>query len=182
MTADRLSIRVRWLALALIFACGALHGGGDAPGYDMNSWQALIADDCRHFFDGCNQCRRAPGKAAACTRMACAEYQRPRCLDQPAASSMPASGPTLEYRCDDGKSFSVTRERYVQDDQITVLTETQVMLRDPQEHTLYLLERERSASGEKYVDAGGLELFARGDEAMLRRNDQRLYRNCKAVE
>ena len=95
---------------------------------------------------------------------------------------MPASGPTQEYRCDDGNSFSVTREQYVQDDQITALAETEVMLRDPQVHTLYRLERVRSASGEKYADSGGLEFFAKGDEAVVRRDNQLLYRNCQAVQ
>ena len=41
--------------------------------YDADSWETLIADDCRAYFDGCNSCRRAAGSAlAACTRKACA--------------------------------------------------------------------------------------------------------------
>ena len=26
--------------------------------YDENSWKELISQDCKHFFDGCNHCKR----------------------------------------------------------------------------------------------------------------------------
>lgn len=54
----------------------------DPEAYDQESWKTMIAEDCRTFFDGCNTCQRAPGAdAAACTRKACMEYEKPRCLD-----------------------------------------------------------------------------------------------------
>jgi len=50
--------------------------------YNPNSWKSIIPDTCQTFFDGCNNCRRATdGPEAACTRKACSEYSKPRCLD-----------------------------------------------------------------------------------------------------
>lgn len=49
--------------------------------YDQDSWKEIIADSCTSYFDGCNNCRREPGaEIGACTRKACAEYQKPECL------------------------------------------------------------------------------------------------------
>jgi len=51
--------------------------------YDHNSWKTMIPDSCLSFNDGCNNCRRSsPDIMAACTRKACAEYQKPVCLDE----------------------------------------------------------------------------------------------------
>jgi hypothetical protein len=50
--------------------------------YNHDSWKTMIPDSCLTFFDGCNNCRRsAAGEVAACTRMACIKYKKPRCLD-----------------------------------------------------------------------------------------------------
>ena len=87
-----------WLRLPILMllacfatACATQQTPGDMPAtdqtqYDMNSWKEIIGSDCRAFFDGCNNCVREPGKMAACTRKACAVYQRPRCLDGEAAA------------------------------------------------------------------------------------------------
>jgi hypothetical protein len=57
--------------------------------FDANSWKTLIAPACQAYFDGCNNCRRQPGSdIAVCTRMACAVYQQPRCLDEAAAAPL----------------------------------------------------------------------------------------------
>lgn len=41
-----------------------------------------IPKSCLSFFDGCNQCRRnSEGAPAACTKKACPEYQKAKCLD-----------------------------------------------------------------------------------------------------
>jgi len=171
-------------ALLLISATAA-DAGGDAPGYDMNSWKFIIADDCRSFFDGCNQCVRDPGKEiAACTRMYCAEYQRPRCRDDEDAqnaSARPGAVKSVDYACADDAGFSVYYREFAQDDQRISLRDDEVMLRDAQNQTLYRLRRERSASGEKYGDSSGFVFFAKGDEAMVLQHDERLYSNCKAI-
>jgi hypothetical protein len=60
--------------------------------YDADSWRALIPDDCVAFFDGCNRCRRAPGRElAACTRKACVRYEEPICLDEEATPLEPTA-------------------------------------------------------------------------------------------
>lgn len=54
----------------------------DVTQYDMNSWKTMIPATCASFFDGCNTCRRGGGSdMAACTRMACQQYEKPKCLD-----------------------------------------------------------------------------------------------------
>jgi hypothetical protein len=77
------------VALALLVgACSSvttqqsLDESAASASYDSNSWKTMIDNDCRAFFDGCNNCRREPGKEAMCTRKACATYQQPRCLDE----------------------------------------------------------------------------------------------------
>ncbi|MCP4767897.1 MAG: hypothetical protein GY875_16710 [Gammaproteobacteria bacterium] len=169
----------------LVMLSAAAHGGGDAPadaGWDQNSWRDIIAEDCRSFSDGCNTCRRGTEDSAlaACTRKACAEYRKPRCLDeevQISADARPVSK-TVEYACAGGNRFSVVYHEYIQDDQRVRLTDSEVMFRDHQTHTAYQLQREISASGEKYSDASGLMFFARGDEAMVKQQQADLYRNC----
>ena len=52
-----------------------------ASEYDQDSWKDIIADDCMHFFDGCNSCWRMENWEVACTRMFCDEYQKPVCTD-----------------------------------------------------------------------------------------------------
>jgi membrane-bound inhibitor of C-type lysozyme len=157
--------------------------------FDMSSWTTIIGDECRSFFDGCNNCFRGSGKMAACTRMACAVYQQPRCLDDDvAAVSGPAvSGPTISapaakrvgYACDDGNRFSVSYHEYAQDDQRLRLNDSEIMFSDDQTRTAYRLQRERSASGEKYMNAEGFEFFAKGDEALVMQQGVSLYANCR---
>ena len=165
----------------LLTVCTSASAGGDAPSYDMNSWKAIIVDDCRAFFDGCNQCVREPGQVAACTRMFCAEYRRPRCrYDEAAASAQPRAAKTVDYACANDARFSVTYHEYVQDDQRVRLGETEIVLRDEQTHTVYRLQRELSASGEKYGIAPGLQFFGKGREALVLQQGERLYSDCLA--
>jgi membrane-bound inhibitor of C-type lysozyme len=153
------------------------------PVYHSNSWETLIPGECRAYFDGCNNCAREPGKVAACTRMACAVWQKPRCRDDEvntAAPTAPEPGRVVDYTCEDGKSFSVIYHEYLQDDQRIRLTESEILLRDDQTHTLYRLQRQRSASGEKYGDGSGFRFFGKGDEAMVIQEEKQLYAGCKA--
>ena len=175
----------RWPLMAvlamLLVATGPASAGGDAPSYDMNSWQTMIADDCRAFFDGCNQCVREPGKPAACTRMACMEYRKPVCRDDEAgAQSTSRPEPkTVDYVCADGDRISVIYNELRTDDMRVHIAENEIMLRDLQTRTVYRLERERSASGEKYVSKSGLQFFGKGDEALVLQNNERLYSDCR---
>ena len=69
------------LSSTLLLACTTVQVP-EPTTYTPDSWRTLIPETCTHFFDGCNKCTRAPGaKMAACTRMACMEYQKPECLD-----------------------------------------------------------------------------------------------------
>ena len=152
----------------------------------MNSWKTIIADDCRAFFDGCNQCVREPGGAvAACTRMACAEYQRAECRDDAdalGAPTQPEAAKTVNYACADGARFTVIYHEYRQDDQRVRLGESEIMLRDAQTHSVYRLQRERSASGERFGNAAGLQFFGKGREARVTQQDQRLYADCVQIQ
>ena len=147
--------------------------------FDMNSWQTIIGDECRSFFDGCKNCFREPGKMAACTRMACAVYQQPRCLDDEAGTTSAPAAKRLDYVCDASNSFSVSYHEYLQDEQRLRLQDTEIMFSDDQTRTAYRLQRERSASGEKYRNAEGFEFFAKGDEALVRQQGESLYVNCR---
>ena len=149
------------------------------PVFDMSSWETIIGDDCRSFFDGCNKCFRDPGKMAACTRMACAVYQQPRCLDDDAAVDAAPLAKRVGYACDDGKRFSVSYHEYVQGDQRLRLNDAEIMFSDDQTRTVHRLQRARSASGEKYTNADGFEFFAKGDEALVSQQDVNLYANCR---
>ncbi len=52
------------------------------PEYTADSWKTMIPDTCISYFDGCNNCVQEDGaESAACTAMACEEYQEPKCLD-----------------------------------------------------------------------------------------------------
>ena len=147
--------------------------------FDMSSWTTIVGDDCRSFFDGCNNCFREPGKMAACTRMACAVYQQPRCLDDDVAADAAPVAKRVGYACDDGNLFSVSYHEYVQDDQRLRLNDSEIMFSDEQTRTAYRLQRKRSASGVKYMNAEGLEFFAKGDEAQVRQQGVILYANCR---
>jgi membrane-bound inhibitor of C-type lysozyme len=156
--------------------------GGDAP-YGADSWKTLIADDCKAYFDGCNDCRRAEGSAvAACTRKACAAYRKPRCLDEPitegSMGKTPFDGQLARFACDGDNRFRVYHGEYVSGDQRMRLGEDEIMLADEQTHSAYKLRRERAASGAKYSD-GKLEFWEHGGEAMLRKNGEKMYANCR---
>ncbi|MFA6274446.1 MAG: hypothetical protein WC662_04770 [Candidatus Paceibacterota bacterium] len=50
--------------------------------YSNNSWKTLIPDTCLKFNDGCNTCVRSNlNEKGACTKINCAVYQKPYCLD-----------------------------------------------------------------------------------------------------
>ena len=147
--------------------------------FDMSSWTTIIGDECRSFFDGCNNCFREPGKMAACTRMACAVYQQPRCLDDDVAAVSAPAAKRFDYACDDGNRFSVSYHEYAQDDQRLRLNDSEIIFSDDQTRTAYRLQRERSASGEKYMNAEGFEFFAKGDEALVMQQGVSLYVNCR---
>ena len=147
-----------------------------ASQYDMNSWKTIIGDECRSFSDGCNNCFREPGKMAACTRKACRAYQQPRCLDEEAVAGSAAR--QVDYACDAGKSFSISYHEFVQNDRRLKLRDSEIMLSDHQTRIIYRLQREPSASGEKYLDAAGFLFFAKGDEALVMEQDSRLYSGC----
>jgi hypothetical protein len=149
------------------------------PVFDMSSWTSIIGDECRSFFDGCNHCFREPGKMAACTRKACLTYQQPRCLDEEAAAESAATARRVDYACDAASSFSVSYHEFVQDDQRVRLKESEIMFSDHQQHTVYRLQRTPSASGEQYVDSAGFKFFAKGDEALVMKQDSHLYSGCK---
>jgi membrane-bound inhibitor of C-type lysozyme len=177
--------RLAPILFALLMLSGTLHAGGAAPaaaGWDQNSWRDIISDECQAFFDGCNNCRRGSADItmAACTRKACAEYQKPRCLDEEAnvtTDTRPVSK-TIEYSCAGSNTFSVAYHEYIQDDQRVMLSDSEVMFSDHQTHNVYRLQRQVSASGEKYSDAAGFMFFARGGEAMVQQQQTRLYRDC----
>jgi len=165
----------------LLAVCASAAAGGDAPVYDQNSWKTMISDDCRAFFDGCNQCLREPGKVAACTRRYCAEYRRPRCSDDEAAAAAPPRAMTVTYTCAGAARFSVTYHEYLQGEQRVRLGVDEILLRDEQTQAAYRLQREPSASGGKYGNAAGLQFFGKGREALVLRQGEHLYADCLAI-
>jgi membrane-bound inhibitor of C-type lysozyme len=170
------------LLLAWIPASSQAGGNPDDPIYDADSWKTIIPASCRSYFDGCNNCRRAEGsQIAACTRKACANYEKPRCLDQPitegSIGKTPFEGKLVKFTCDGGNRFRVYYAEYVSGDQRVRLGEEEIMLADQQTHSVHRLERARAASGAKYSD-GTLEFWEHGGEAMLRKDGQKIYQNC----
>ncbi len=145
--------------------------------YNANSWKTIIADSCRHFFDGCNTCTRAPeAKTAACTRKACVQYQEPRCLDDQAAADTTFS--RANYQCEDEKSFSVFRGEYRAGDMRVKLNDDEIWLSDAQTRTAHRMQRVPSASGEKFSD-GEFSFWSKGAEALVQQNEQVLYQGCR---
>jgi membrane-bound inhibitor of C-type lysozyme len=171
------------LILVLISLYPMTASATDAGPYDGTSWQTMIAGDCVAYFDGCNNCRRAEGsQVAACTRKACASYQKPRCLDEPvmegSVGETPFEGRLAEFACDGDNRFRVYYGEYVSGDQRVKLGEDELMLADEQTHTASRLVRQRAASGAKYSD-GKLEFWEHGGEAMLRKDGAKMYQNCR---
>ena len=172
----------------LLCACLGItaQAGGTPEGYpfDMNSWKTMIPASCQSFFDGCNQCRRAADSDnTACTRMACQVYEKPRCLDEPitegSMGGAPFNGKLVHFGCDDDAKLRVYYQEYVSGDMIVALAEDEMMLVDQQTHSAHRLKRERAASGAKYASET-LEFWEHGGEAMVSRDGQQLYRNCRA--
>nr|WP_243760588.1 MliC family protein [Aestuariicella hydrocarbonica] len=83
----------------------------------------------------------------------------------------------MEYECDGGNHFLVFYKQYVVDNERLELNQNQVMLSDRQTQTVSLLTRVPSASGERY-QGDGLDYWSQGDAAMVRKDEQPLYRNC----
>lgn len=149
-----------------------------ADSYNADSWKTLIPAACERYSDGCNLCNRnADSGMTACTRKACPSYERPECLDE--VNTRAANGllGTLVYRCSGGQRFAVTGGDYRADDQRVQLREDQLMLSDPLARTATLLTRVTSASGVRYK-GDDLELWSKGNEAMLMRGGVPLYWNC----
>ena len=95
-----------------------------------------------------------------------------------AAVDAQGTGRAIDYTCDGGAAFSVF---FREDDSGAVLEDSEIMLRDGQTGERYRLRRERSASGEKYGDAAGVQFFAKGKQAMLLKQGERLYSNCSVT-
>lgn len=165
------SCRVFTSAIALIVGlsgCAATEKNV-APTYDQTSSQQLIPASCLSYFDGCNNCRRNPVNGiAACTRMACVTYAKPYCLD----------ATKYDYQCDGDNEFTLWYGEYQADDQKLRLKDGQVMFSDRQMHTASVLNREPSASGERYSD-GKLTLYTKSNGAFVELGEQRLYTNCQ---
>lgn len=129
------------------------------PQYTANSWRELIADSCRSFYDGCNQCRRADGASeAACTRRACLRYEQPRCLDP-----MQNAEPVTTYQCGD-RTLDVLRHQYTVAGQTETLADNQVALHEHNSASVDVLSRSESASGEKFT-SGNMQFWSKGNEA-----------------
>lgn len=154
--------------------------------YDQNSWKTMISDSCKSFFDGCNNCNRMEGSSmAACTRMACAEYQKPECLDERATNAdettAPSRGKRVSYQCDEDKGFMITSGEYVSGDAIVKLQADQIMFSDSQTKTATTMNRTVAALGEKYQAENGLGFWIKGGTATVMQGDVNLYQNCEAV-
>lgn len=70
------------LGLVILLA-GCCEKVPETPVYDANSWQTMIEDSCKTYFDWCNTCTRIEWSTeAACTMAYCEEYSEPKCLDE----------------------------------------------------------------------------------------------------
>ncbi|WP_439135643.1 MliC family protein [Pseudomaricurvus sp.] len=158
---------------------GAQTGSVDSEQtFDANSWKTVIPKTCQRFTDGCNNCvRNLESGVAACTRKACVSYSKPECLDGVISGSANAEPKKVVYQCESNKRLEVSYGQYVQNDKTVELQAGQIILRDPQSGTAHLLNRVRSASGERY-QGDGLEFWSKGSDAMLRRNGQPVYLGC----
>jgi membrane-bound inhibitor of C-type lysozyme len=174
-------------ATMLAWIATASQAGGDPDGtiYDADSWKTMIPASCQSYFDGCNQCRRGETEAtSACTRKACAVYQKPRCTDEPimegSMGGPPFAGKLVNFSCDEGAKLRVYYQQYVSGDMLVALAEDEIMLVDQQTHSAHRLRQQRAASGAKYA-SDKLEFWEHGGEAMVRKDGERLYANCKAA-
>lgn len=71
--------------IALLFATFILAWCTQNPqeiSYDQDSRKTMIPENCKSFFDGCNNCSRINDwENIACTKMFCETYKEPKCLD-----------------------------------------------------------------------------------------------------
>ncbi len=152
--------------------------------YDAQSWRTMIADDCTTFFDGCNQCRRAPGAMeAACTRKACLEYAEPKCLDSnvgEGAYSSPSEVKHVTYECSDGEMLKAYYGAYEADDQQVQLEPEQIVVLDAASETAYWVRRVPSGSGEKY-ESSELMFWVKGNEATVSVHARQNVRACSQL-
>lgn len=140
--------------------------------YHQDSWKTVISSGCQSFFDGCNNCvRNADTKRAACTRKMCVVYQKPRCLD-PQLPQMQK----IEYHCAEGL-FTVYLGQYGEENERIVLESGNVIFVDGQTGEETLLQRDISGSGEQY-SGGGLVYWNKGDNAIVHKVGDPLYREC----
>ena len=74
----------RWFAeLESCMAEGGMLGPGDTACLPERRAAPKCPANCKVYFDGCNNCRCAPGGAMACTRRACiGEKERPYCREE----------------------------------------------------------------------------------------------------
>lgn len=167
------------LMVGFVAACASPvdEKASSVPVYDQHSWKTMIAPECKTFFDGCNTCRRAPGGIeAACTRKACMEYLKPKCLDDSSKVEQPnikqqtfASDGSLRFRVYFGSFASCQQSLRLQQDQ--------VMFVNGRSHTAPLLTHISEVSVSRYCDR--LTTFwAKGSNALVTSSETPLYRNC----
>lgn len=139
--------------------------------YDRDSWKSLIGDDCQSYFDGCNNCVRGEkNELTRCTRKACQVYQKPHCLDLNSDIKR-----VIKYQCMEG-GFTVYIGEFPAAKEVLVLEEGNIVIQEV-DGTATLLTRMASGSGERYK-GGGLIYWNKGDNALVHKNDQPLYRQC----
>lgn len=89
-------------ATLLLVGCGSqyphLEPNTPSSEFTSESRKTLIPETCQSFFDGCNNCTRMADWEAACTRMACEQYEAPRCTDDEALEELVGiANPASEY-------------------------------------------------------------------------------------
>lgn len=156
--------------------------------YDSNSWRDIIVDSCSRFSDGCNTCIRSEGaEIAACTRRACAAYQRPVCLEEESEPALGSDGDytsgarIARFQCNDNQFFTAYYGLYMVGDQRVSLNDDEVMFTDEQTLTTDLLTRVPSASGARYHSQSGIDYWNRGDEATVQNNSMPYFSNCQLL-
>ena len=122
---------------------------------------------------------------AACTRMFCAEYQSPRCLDETkptgGASAESFGGRKVGYACETGESFAVTYDQYVGDSGVLRLEPNQVRFENSEAGASAAMSRTIATSGKKYESESGLVFWSKGLSAIVMQDDTNLYENCEEI-
>lgn len=155
--------------------------GASSGNYSSESWRDLIPASCVSYFDGCNNCTRNPQTGdTACTRKACTEYYKPRCLDGTEGMSDAPQGPrVLEFRCNNNKRFTVFYGNYIIGDKTVRLPDSQAVFVDGKTRIAEAMTRQPSASGEKYV-SGELTFWLKDGKAVVDKGHNVIYANCTA--